>query len=128
MAARATWKGVLKVSLVNIPIKVYPATEASETLSFNQLHSTCQSRMQQKRWCPKCAVEVSATDVVKGYEFESNRYVLLSEKDFDKVRPRSTRVIDLVHFVDVAALAPMYLDRAGTISRPMEDPRPTPMR
>ena len=53
MAARSTWKGYLKVSLVNIPVRVYPATESSATLSFNQLHAECQTRIQQKKWCPQ---------------------------------------------------------------------------
>ena len=89
MAARATWKGFLKVSLVNIPIKVFPATESSGTLSFNQLHGECQTRIQQKRWCPTCNKEVANTELVKGYEFEKGRYVVMTEDDIEKVRPTS---------------------------------------
>ena len=100
MAARPTWKGFLKVSLVNIPIKVFPATESGGTISFNQLHGVCQTRIQQKRWCPRCDREVPASELVKGYEFEKGRYVVLTEDDFDKVRPASTHVIDLVQFAD----------------------------
>jgi DNA end-binding protein Ku len=111
VAARATWKGFLKVSLVNIPIKVFPATESAGTISFNQLHNECQTRIQQKRWCPTCNKEVPNTDLVKGYEFEKGRYVVMTEEDVDKVRPTSTRVIDLVQFDDVGALDPMYVDR-----------------
>jgi DNA end-binding protein Ku len=111
MAARATWKGFLKVSLVNIPIKVFPATESSGTISFNQLHNACQSRIQQKRWCPTCNTEVANTEIVKGYEFEKGRYVVMSEADIEKVRPASTRVIDLVQFDDASAVDPMYVDR-----------------
>ena len=111
MAARATWKGYLKISLVNIPIKVFPATESSATISFNQLHGECQTRIQQKRWCPHCNREVPNTEIVKGYEFEKGRYVVLSEEDFEKVRPESTRVIDLVQFADDSAIDPMYVDR-----------------
>ena len=111
MAARATWKGFLKVSLVNIPIKVFPATESSGTISFNQLHNECQTRIQQKRWCPSCNKEIPLSDIVKGYEFEKGHYVVMSEDDIEKVRPTSTRVIDLVQFDDVAALDPMYVDR-----------------
>jgi DNA end-binding protein Ku len=111
MAARATWKGFLKISLVNIPIKVFPATESSGTISFNQLHGECQTRIQQKRWCPHCNREVPNSEIVKGYEFEKGRYVVLSEDDFDKVRPESTRVIDLVQFADEASIDPMYVDR-----------------
>jgi DNA end-binding protein Ku len=111
MAARATWKGYLKVSLVNIPIKVFPATESSATISFNQLHGECQTRIQQKRWCPHCEREVPNTELVKGYEFEKGRYVVLDEQDFEKVKTESTRVINLIQFSDEASIDPMYVDR-----------------
>src|ERR671938_1064510 len=112
MPARATWKGFLKISLVNIPIKVFPATESSGSISFNQLHGECQTRIQQKRWCPHCNREVPNSEIVKGYEFEKGRYVVVTEEDFDKVRPESTRVIDLVQFADEASIDPMFVDRA----------------
>jgi DNA end-binding protein Ku len=111
VAARATWKGFLKVSLVNIPIKVFPATESSGTIAFNQLHNVCQTRIQQKKWCPSCNKEVANTDIVKGYEFEKGHYVIMSEEDIEKVRPTSTRVIDLVQFDESSSLDPMYVDR-----------------
>ena len=111
MASRATWKGYLKISLVNIPIKVFPATESSGTISFNQLHGECRTRIQQKRWCPQCNREVPHSEIVKGYEFEKGRYVVMEDEDFDKVRPESTRVIDLVQFAEDSAIDPMYVDR-----------------
>jgi DNA end-binding protein Ku len=111
MAARPTWKGFLKVSLVNIPIKVFPATESSSSISFNQLHAVCQTRIQQKRWCPHCNREVPLSEISKGYEFEKGHYVILEEEDFEKVRPESTRIIDLVQFAEESAIDPMYVDR-----------------
>jgi DNA end-binding protein Ku len=111
MPARATWKGYLKISLVNIPIKVFPATDAGATLSFNQLHAECQTRIQQKRWCPHCQREVPNTDIVKGYEFEKGRYVVVGEEDMEKVRVESTRVINLERFTDDVAVDPIYLER-----------------
>ena len=111
MAARPTWKGYLKISLVNIPVKVFPATDAAATLSFNQLHAECQTRIQQKRWCPHCQREVSNTDLVKGYEFEKGRYVVVDEDDIEKVRVESTRVINLETFTDDTAIDPIYLER-----------------
>ena len=111
MAARATWKGYLKISLVNIPIKVFPATESSGSISFNQLHAECQTRIQQKKWCPHCEREVPNSEIVKGFEFDKGRYVVMSEDDLAQVRPASTRVIDLVQFADSASLDPMYVDR-----------------
>jgi DNA end-binding protein Ku len=111
MAARPTWKGYLKISLVNIPIKVFPATDTGATLSFNQLHAECQTRIQQKRWCPHCEREVPNTDIVKGYEFEKGRYVVVGEEDLANVRVESTRVINLEKFTDDTAIDPIYLER-----------------
>ena len=111
MAARPTWKGYLKISLVNIPIKVFPATDAGATLSFNQLHGECQTRIQQKRWCPKCEREVPNTDIVKGFEFEKGRYVIVDDDDIEKVRVDSTRVISLEKFTEDTAIDPIYLER-----------------
>jgi DNA end-binding protein Ku len=111
MGARATWRGFLKISLVNIPIRVFPATESSAAISFNQLHQECQTRIQQKRWCAKCGREVPTAEIVKGYEFEKGRYVVLSDEDFDAVQPASTRVIDLVQFAPASDLDPMFVDR-----------------
>src|ERR671911_2185713 len=112
MAARATWKGFLKVSLVNIPIKVFPASESGGSISFNQLHVECQTRIQQKRWCPQCDREVPHSEVVKGYEFEKGRYVVVGDEDIQKVRVESTRVIDLAQFTDETAIDPIYVDRS----------------
>ena len=111
MPARPTWKGYLKISLVNIPIKVFPATDAGATLSFNQLHASCQTRIQQKRWCPNCQCEVPNTDIVKGYEFEKGRYVIVNDEDIEKVRVESTRVINLEKFTEDTAIDPIYLER-----------------
>jgi DNA end-binding protein Ku len=111
MAARATWKGHLKVSLVTIPIRVFPATDSAATVSFNQLHGVCQTRIQQKKWCPSCEREVASNELVKGYEFSKGRYVVLTDEDIAKVRPESTRVIDLEQFTTVDQIDPIYLDR-----------------
>ena len=94
MAVRPTWKGYLKVSLVTIPVRVYPATESAATISFNQLHAECKTRIQQKRWCPHCEREVPNNELAKGYEYEKGHYVIVSEDDIQKVRVESTRVID----------------------------------
>ena len=112
MAARSTWKGFLKVSLVNIPIRVFPATESAATLAFNQLHAECQTRIQQKRWCPHCEREVPLSEIVKGYEFAKGRYVVMQEEDFAKVSTPSTRIINLEQFTDETAVDPMYVDKA----------------
>ena len=111
MAARPTWKGYLKISLVNIPVRVFPATDAAATISFNQLHRECRTRIQQKRWCPTCQVEVPNSDLVKGYEFEKGKDVVVDEEDLAKVRSESTRVINVVQFADAKLIDPVYVER-----------------
>jgi DNA end-binding protein Ku len=112
MPPRPTWKGYIKVSLVNIPVKVYPATEASATISFNQLHAACQTKIQQKKWCPKCEIELTNADIVKGYQFEKGRWVVIEEEDIAKVKTESTKIINLMQFTEVDAIDPMYVDNA----------------
>jgi DNA end-binding protein Ku len=112
MAARPTWKGYLKVSLVTIPVRVYPATESSATISFNQLHEECQTRIQQKKWCPSCEREITSAEIVKGYEFEKGRWVVVGDEDIAKVKTESTKVINLEQFADETEIDPMYVDKA----------------
>jgi len=111
MAARPTWKGYLKISLVNIPIRVFPATDAAATVSFNQLHRECRSRINQKKWCQTCQTEVANTDIVKGYEFEKGKYVVMEEEDLAKVRTESTRTINVVQFTEASVIDPIYVER-----------------
>ena len=112
MSARPTWKGFLKVSLVMVPVRVFPATDSAATVSFNQLHAECQTRIQQKKWCPTHDREVFKTEIVKGYEFEKSRYVVLDDEDLAKARPESTRVINLTRFTSAAAIDPIHIERA----------------
>ena len=112
MAARPTWKGYLKVSLVTIPVRVYPATESSATVSFNHLHAECQTKIQQKKWCPHCEREITSAEVVKGYEFEKGHWVVIEDEDIAKVKTESTKIINLMQFTDEDAIDPMYVDKA----------------
>lgn len=112
MAARPTWKGFLRVSLVTIPVRVYPATESAATISFNQLHEECQTRIQQKKWCPSCERDVTSAEIVKGYEFEKGRWVVVGDDDIAKVKTESTKVINLLQFASDDEIDPMYVDKA----------------
>lgn len=111
MAARPTWKGHIKISLVTVPVRVFPATSAESALRFNQLHAECRTRLQQKRWCPSCDREIDKTEIAKGYEFERGRYVVLDEEDLAKARPESTRIINLERFADMDSIDPMYVEK-----------------
>ena len=111
MPARPTWRGFLKVSLVNVPVRVFPATDSAASIRFNQLHVTCQSRIQQKKWCPECECQVDKSEIVKGYEFEKGRYVVMDDDDIAKARPESTRIINLMRFADVDTIDPIYVEK-----------------
>ena len=111
MAARPTWKGFLKISLVNIPIRVFPATDSAATISFNQLHAECQTRIQQKRWCPTLRARSADLRDRQGLRVREGPLRRVTEEDIAKVRPESTRVIDLVQFTDAAAIDPIYVER-----------------
>lgn len=111
MAARPTWKGHLKISLVTVPIRVFPAADHARSVSFNQLHAECQTRIQQKKWCAQCDRQVDKSEIVKGYEFEKGRYVVVDEDDIAKARPESTRVINLLRFADIDSIDPIYVER-----------------
>ena len=111
MAARPTWKGYLKVSLVTVPVRVFPATNATGVVRFNQLHAECRTRIRQKKWCEECDREVDKSEIVKGYEFEKGRYVVVDEEDIAKAKPESTRIINLMRFADVESIDPIYVER-----------------
>jgi len=101
------WKGAISFGLVSIPIRVFPATE-EKTLRFNQLHDEDGGRIKYQRVCSVCGKEVPFEHIVKGYEYEKDRYVMLSDEDFDAVPVESSRAIDIVQFVDLAEIDPIY--------------------
>ena len=112
MAARAAWKGTLKLSLINIPIRVFPATSASSDVSFRQLHRRCHTPIQLKKWCPHCHEEVESADIVKGYEASKGRFVIVEEKEIAALRPEATHTVELSHILDASQIDPIYIERS----------------
>jgi DNA end-binding protein Ku len=108
---RAMWKGAISFGLVTIPVSVYPATE-EKTLRFNQLHADDGGRIRMKRTCSIDGEEVDYDQIVKGYEYEKDRYVVLTDEDFDKIPVESSRAIDIVQFVDLDDIDPMLFKKS----------------
>ena len=104
---RAIWKGSISFGLVYIPIAVYPATR-EEKLSFRQLRGTDLSPIRYKKVAEADQKEVTADQIVKGFEYERGRYVILKEDDFAKVRIESTHSIDITDFVDLTQVDPKF--------------------
>lgn len=107
---RPIWKGYLRLSLVAVPVKVYSAT-SSQSLSFNQLHAECNSRIRYTKTCPIHG-EVPSEEIVRGYAYEKDRYVIMDEEDFEKVRLESTKAVNIVRFVDASEIDPIYYGSA----------------
>lgn len=110
MAGRASWKGYLKLSLVSCPVKLFPATSASAgKISFNLLHKDTLNRVQQKYHDPELG-EIDRADLVKGYQFEKDRYVVVTAEELDEIEIESSKTIDIDGFVDRADIDPIYQD------------------
>ena len=107
---RPIWKGVITFGMVSIPIGMYTATE-SKDVSFNQLHTVCNSRIRQKRWCPVCQVDVATDEIVKGYEYAKDQYVIVEDADFEALPVPSKQTIELSAFVDAAEIDPVYHEK-----------------
>jgi DNA end-binding protein Ku len=105
----ATWKGALAFGLVSVQIQLSPAAR-SERISFNQLHKVCHSRLRQPLFCPTCNRMVERNEIEKGYEYEKDQYLLFSEEELDKVEPESARVMEILEFVKLDEIDPLYFD------------------
>src|SRR5688500_15934451 len=108
---RAMWKGAISFGLVTIPVNVYPATE-EKTLRFNQLHDEDGGRIRMKRVCSVDGEEVGYEHIVKGYEYEKDRYVILTDEDFEAIPVESSRAIDIQQFVQLDEIDPMQYKKS----------------
>src|SRR5207244_11504611 len=92
-----------------MPIRMFAAARG-ERISFNQLHNVCHSRLKQPLFCPVCNRQVERSEIVKGYEYEKDQYVLFSEEELDKIEPPSARVMEILEFVKLDEMDPLYFD------------------
>jgi DNA end-binding protein Ku len=109
MAPRASWKGYLKLSLVSCPVRLYPATSASERIAFNQLHKKTHNRINMKPVDPELGL-VERSDLVKGYEYEDKQYIIIDESDLEAVRIESNHTMNIEAFVDEGSVDVIYQD------------------
>ncbi len=107
--ATTVWKGHLTFGLISMPVRMFAAARG-ERISFNQLHKECHSRLKQPLFCPVCNRNVERSEIVKGYEYEKDQYVLFSEEELDKIEPSSARVMEILEFVKLDEMDPLYFD------------------
>ncbi len=103
---RSIWKGHIRFSLVTIPIRIYSAVDTEETIRFNQLHKEDNGAVGYEKKCKKCGKTLGADDIVKGYQFQPEQYVIVSAEDLQKVKLKSTRVIEIEGFIDSSEVHP----------------------
>ena len=111
MPQRAIWRGAISFGMVVIPIKLYIATE-SRDIGFVTLHKDCNTRLRQKRFCPAHGVDVTADEIVRGYEYSKDQYVVMEESDFENLPVPSTRQIEITRFIDLSSIDPIYFERS----------------
>src|SRR5712664_151875 len=107
--ATTVWKGHLTFGLISIPMRMSAAARG-ERISFNQLHNVCHSRVKQPLFCPVCNRNVERSEIVKGHEYEKDQYVLFSEEELDKIEPSSAKVMEILEFVRLDDMDPLYFD------------------
>ena len=112
MAARSIASLTVSFGLVSIPVKLYSATQASNAISFNLLHKTCGSRLKQQYLCQKEGVVVERDDMVKGYEFAKDQYVMFTPDELKAMEEAGTHTIEITEFVPAQSVDPVYFDKA----------------
>ena len=109
MAAHAIWSGAINFGLVTIPVKLFTAVRSND-MRFNFLHKKDDGRIFNERHCTVCGEKVEYADLVRGYEYEKGHYVTLSDEDFKSVSPEATQSVEIVEFVELDQINPMYFD------------------
>lgn len=107
---QTVWKGSISFGLLNVPVKMSVAT-AKENISFRTLHKECFTPLQQKRYCPNCNKEVAYQDIVKGYEYQEGQFVIIQDEDLENIPVKSTKTIDIVDFIKLEEVDPIYYDK-----------------
>ena len=107
--ATAVWKGSLTFGLLAVPIRLFTAAR-SERLNLHQLHKECHTRLKQPLYCPSCDRQVNRSEVVRGYEYEPGKYVVVSDDEIKKITPRSSKTMEIAAFVKQEEIDPIYFD------------------
>ena len=110
MAARAYWKGQIRLALVSIPVEIYSATKSGATIAFNQIHEPTGKRIKYEKVVPGVG-PVDADDIIKGYEVSKGHYVTFDEEELEAVKLESKKTLELTQFVDAAEIDALYYER-----------------
>jgi DNA end-binding protein Ku len=107
--ASTVWKGYITFGLITIPVRLFAAAR-TERVSFNQIHGVCGSRIKQQTFCPHCERIVERSELVKGYEVEKDRYVVVNDEEIKQIAPASSDNMEIIEFVKAEGIDPIYFD------------------
>ncbi len=105
------WKGSISFGLVNIPIRMFTATEERD-VRFRQLHKDCHTPIRYAKMCPHCQREVEAHEIVRGFEYEKGNFVIVQDEELESLTPQTRKTIDILDFVDLREIDPIYFDKS----------------
>jgi DNA end-binding protein Ku len=109
------WKGSISFGMVNIPVKMFAATEEKD-IRFRMLHKEYHVPIKYKKTCEQCEGEVTPKDIVKGYEYEPDHYVIVEEEEIETITPKTRKTIEIIDFVDLKEIDPIYFDKSYYLS------------
>ncbi len=104
-------KGAISFGLVYIPVALYTATQDND-VHFNQLHKEDHSRIRYKKTCAHCGKEVSGSDIIKGFEYDKDKYVIVTDEDFEKIKTEKDKTIQILQFADLDTINPIYYEKS----------------
>jgi DNA end-binding protein Ku len=107
--ASTVWKGYITFGLITIPVRLFAAAR-TERVSFNQIHGVCGSRIKQQTFCPRCDRVVERSELVKGFEVEKDRYVVINDEDIKNIAPASSDTMEIFEFVKAEGIDPIFYD------------------
>lgn len=109
------WKGSISFGLVNIPVKMFSATEDKD-IRFRHLHKDCGTPIKYSKTCPSCNREIETAEIVKGYEYEKGRFVIIQDEDIESIMPETRKSIEILDFVSLEEIDPIYFDKTYFLS------------
>ncbi|RXT13950.1 Ku protein [Ammoniphilus sp. CFH 90114] len=109
------WKGSISFGLVNIPVKMFSATEDKD-IRFRHLHKECGTPIKYVKMCPSCNREIETAEIVKGYEYEKGRFVIIQDEDIEAITPETRKTIEILDFVSLEQIDPIYFDKTYFLS------------
>lgn len=115
MAPRSIWQGHLRLSLVSLPVQLYSATDSAAAISLNQIHAPSGERIRYQKVAPGVG-PVDTDDIIKGFQVEKGRYVLLEDEELESLKIEAKKTIELVQFVDQGEISPLYYERPYYLS------------